>query len=619
MKNTFRKLLILLLCTVPAVVYPQPAPLMGWASWNQFGVNISDAIIRSQADAMAVTGLKEAGFRYVNIDDGFFNGRNSNGSLRINPTRFPNGMKAVADYIHSRGLRAGFYSEAGENTCGSVWSNDPGGKGGGLYNHDQQDIDTIFKAWGYDFIKVDYCGGLELKLDEKTRYTAIKNAIDNTGRTDINFNVCRWQFPGVWVTGMADSWRMSGDINLSPGSVPQWNKIVEIIDQNMFLAPYASRGHYNDMDMLEVGRGLSNEEDKSHFSMWCILSSPLLLGNDLRYIKQETLNILTNKEIIAINQDTTGVQAQILSNRNNTQVWAKPLNGKQSNERAVALFNRNSTPATLTVSWDQLQLAGPAAVRDVWQQTDLGEMPTGYTVQIPAHGVVMLKVTGKENLLREVFEAEYGWMHNFNLTQNSVTVAEQGRAVVDAAFSGGAKAGWLGNRADNYIEFREIVAATEGMYELKIAYISGEARSMTLSVNGKDTLLTGLNSGGWAVKKDKTLPIRLIKGINTIRMSNATGWMPDLDNISINLRSGVKTSVQHVEKTSTVFVNSENKLTIHTSCIPATKNSVEIFTQSGQLIHYARLEGEVTTIENKLNPGVYLVRIQENASKVIIL
>ncbi|TDD97010.1 glycoside hydrolase family 27 protein [Flavobacterium cellulosilyticum] len=203
-------------------------------------------------------------------------------------------MKSLADHIHSVSLKAGFYSEAGINTCGSIWSNSPGGVGGGLYHHDQQDIDTIFKSWGYDFLKVDFCGGQEQKLDEKTRYTEIKMAIDNTGRNDINYNVCRWQFPGVWITSLADSWRISHDINFKPGSIPQWSSILSILDLNTYLAPFASPGHYNDMDMLEVGRGLSAEEDKSHFSMWCILSSPLLLGNVLSAMNQQTVDMLTN-------------------------------------------------------------------------------------------------------------------------------------------------------------------------------------------------------------------------------------------------------------------------------------------------------------------------------------
>jgi hypothetical protein len=513
------------------------SPLMGWASWNQYGVNINDSIIKAQADAMVSSGLSGVGFNYLNIDDGFFNGRNADGSLRINTTKFPYGMKTLADYIHSKGLKAGFYSEAGANTCGSIWSGQPGGVGAGLYNHDQQDADTIFKSWGYDFLKVDFCGGQQQLLDEETRYTAIKTALNNTGRNDINYNVCRWQFPGIWVTSLADSWRMSGDINLSPGSIPKWSEIIRIIDLNTFLAPYISPGHYNDMDMLEVGRGLTTEEDKSHFSMWCILSSPLVLGNNMATMTQQTKDILTNTEVIAVNQDTTGLQARRISyNIAGYQVWAKNLNGKHSKERAVVLFNRSSAAASMSVKWKELNLAGGATVRNLWTHTDLGEMDSMFTATIPSHGVVMLKVIGKENVLQEVFEAEYAWINNFNLTRNSAIVADQGRALDDAACSGRAKAGWLGNKADNYIEFKDIYTDSAGVYPLSIYFQSGENRNMTVSINGKDTLISNMNSGGWGVVAARTFAITLNKGYNVIRMSNATGWMPDIDKIKVNLK-----------------------------------------------------------------------------------
>ncbi len=521
-------------------VFSQTAktPLMGWSSWNNYGHNINDSIIKAQADAMVSSGLADLGFKYINIDDGFFDGRNADGSLRINATIFPYGMKTLADYIHSKGLKAGFYSEAGANTCGSIWGAQTGGVGGGLYNYDQQDIDSIFKSWGFDFLKVDFCGGQQQGLDEETRYTQIKKAINNTGRTDINFNVCRWQFPGAWVCSVADSWRMSGDINLTPGSIPSWNEILKIIDQNTFLAAYASPGHYNDMDMLEVGRGLSFEEDKSHFSMWCILSSPLVLGNDLANMSEQTKSILTNPEVIAVNQDTTGLQARrIWDNGSGLQVWAKNLNGKLSNERAVVLFNRRDTAASISVKWKDLNLEGPATVRDLWERRDLGIMDSMFTAEIPSHGVVMLKVVGKQNKLQQVFEAEYAWINTFNLTKNSKILPNQGRAVVDTLCSGHAKVAWLGNCADNYIEFRDVYVYSDGKYKLSISYISGENRNITLSVNGIDRVLKKLNSGDWKTIGNKTITVKLNKGYNTIRLSNANGWMPDVDKIQLKVKS----------------------------------------------------------------------------------
>jgi hypothetical protein len=367
------------------------SPLMGWASWNHFSVNISEDIIKGQADAMVSSGLAAAGFKYVNIDDGFFNGRYANGALRIDSIKFRNGMKYLADYIHSKGLKAGFYSDAGSITCGSIANGQTGGVGVGLYNHEKQDIDSIFMKWGYDFLKVDYCGGMSLKLDEKSRYSAIRSAIDNTGKDDINYNICRWQFPGTWVTQLASSWRISPDISMD------WKSVTSIIDYNAFLSAYASPGHYNDMDMLEVGRGLTAEEDKSHFSMWCIMSSPLLLGNDMSQLSPASKEILTNTEVIALNQDTTGLQATLVKdNGQGLQVWAKSLNGRQSKERGVVLFNRSAAPATMSIKWKDLNLVGKASVRDLWLHFDVGTLDSMYTTTVPSHGVVV-KVVGTES------------------------------------------------------------------------------------------------------------------------------------------------------------------------------------------------------------------------------
>lgn len=511
------------------------SPMMGWASWNQFGANINEDIIKKQADAMVASGLAAAGFRYINIDDGFFNKRYANGTLRIDSIKFPHGMKSLVDYIHSKGLKAGFYSEAGENTCGFQWSGQTGGEGGGMYHHDQQDADLFFKTWGFDFLKVDYCGGLKLKLDEKTRYTAIRKAIDNTGRTDINYNVCRWQFPGTWVTSIADSWRMSHDINYVPGSKPNWKSVIDIINLNKYLAPYASPGHYNDMDMLEVGRGMTATEDKSHFSMWCILSSPLALGNDMLKMSEETREILTNPEVIAINQDSTGLQAQLLFEKDSTQVWAKHVNGRQSKEFAVAMLNQGLTPANISIRWKDLNIVGKAKVRDLWARQDLGVKDSMFTTSVAGRGVSLIKVTAKQTKLKEVFEAEYSWINSFNLTVNSEILPNQAKPAVDAVCSGGAKVSWIGNREDNYIEFRDVFTKANGSYTLTIFYSSGENRNATVTINGKEEKLANLNSGGWKTIASASLKVNLNKGYNVVRISNSTGWAPDIDKIEINL------------------------------------------------------------------------------------
>lgn len=286
MNRILRTVYTALLLCIYATASAYDTPIMGWSSWNTYRVNISDSLICSQADALVSSGLRDAGYTYINIDDGFFGGRDSTGVLIIHPERFPNGMHPVVGYIHRLGLKAGIYSDAGRNTCGNFWDADSIARGVGLYGHDTEDSRLYFSDLGFDFIKVDFCGGDprqnidSLCLDERTRYTAIRRTIDSLGHSDVKLNVCRWNFPGTWVTEVASSWRISPDIS------PSWRSVRGIIAENRYLSAYARNGKFNDMDMLEIGRGLSDAEERSHFGIWCIQSSPLLIGCDLTAIPE---------------------------------------------------------------------------------------------------------------------------------------------------------------------------------------------------------------------------------------------------------------------------------------------------------------------------------------------
>ena len=280
MKNA-QYLFIIVLCYVAMTGKAQnnrfTPPIMGWSSWNTYRININEQLIKKQADAIIDRGLKTVGYRYINIDDGFFGWRDESGILHTHPKRFPNGLENIVKYIHDKGLKAGIYSDAGSNTCGSIWDNDPNGIGVGLYGHEKQDADLFFNKWGVDFIKIDYCGaGQELALDEQKRYTEIYRAFNDI--------------------------------------TPEWASIKHIINKNLYLSAYARNGHYNDMDMLEIGRGLKPEEEEVHFGMWCIMSSPLLIGCDLttipdksnsyqsRFVRSSSLCSSTRKKWICISQ-----------------------------------------------------------------------------------------------------------------------------------------------------------------------------------------------------------------------------------------------------------------------------------------------------------------------------
>lgn len=370
---------------------PRPrTPIMGWSSWNHFRIHIDEALIREQADAMVASGMHKAGYRFINIDDGFFGGRDENGTLFSHDLKFPSGMKALADYIHSKGLKAGIYSEAGTNTCGSIYDNDTRGLGVGLFNHEEDDLKLMLMDWRYDFIKVDWCGGQRQNLSEQEQYSKISRIIRQL-RPNVVFNVCRWQYPGDWVKDVADSWRISADIE------PTFESVMKIVDLAEPLWIHAGPGHFNDMDMLQVGRGMSEEEDRAHFTMWCMMNSPLLAGNDLRKMSPATLAILTNREVIALNQDPLGYQARRLRDDGNHELWAKPLVDIKSGRVAVVLLNRSSESASMDLNPAEIGLRAdhPHSVRDLWNgKTDKKRTASKITVTVPSHGVACLLIIG---------------------------------------------------------------------------------------------------------------------------------------------------------------------------------------------------------------------------------
>ena len=372
---------VLLICSV--ALPAQNAPIMGWSSWNHFHINIDEKMIREQADAMISSGMYKAGYRFINIDDGYFGGRNSDGNLLTDTKKFPSGMRALTDYIHARKLKAGIYSDAGKNTCGSKYDNDPNGIGVGMYGHVERDCNLFFNDWKFDFLKVDWCGGDWMGLDEETEYTKIIHAVKSIN-PEIVFNICRWQFPGEWAIKLADSWRISGDIR------ENFSSILRIIDLNADLHQYSSPGHYNDMDMLQVGRGMTYDEDKTHFSMWCMMNSPLLAGNDLRDMTRETIEILTNKEIIALNQDKGFRQATRLLREGDVEIWVKPL-GKTGKQKAIAIMNRGEKTGQTALTPEKIGVSSTSKLRDLWLHENIGKLGKSRTFTIPKHGIVVLK------------------------------------------------------------------------------------------------------------------------------------------------------------------------------------------------------------------------------------
>lgn len=521
-----KKVLAMAACGVLAATFfnnahAQRTPLMGWSSWNTYALNISEQLIKEQADAMVSTGLKDAGYKFINIDDGFWNGRAEDGTLIIDTTKFPNGMRAVSDYIHSVGLKAGIYSDAGDNTCGSQ-NRDPYGLNVGLFRYEKEDCHTYFIDWNYDFIKVDYCGGIHKNLDDKVQYTKIAEAIKNCGRDDIQFNICRWAYPGTWVAGIADSWRTTGDIYDS------WDSVESILAENLYMSAYCRDGHYNDMDMLEVGRSMTHTEDQTHFAMWCIMSSPLLVGCDMRNMKQETIDLLTNTELIALNQDPLHLQAYVAYKSNGCYILVKDIETRFGNTRAIAVYNPSSSSRTVNLDLNKLELGGAVTLRDLFTHTDLGNFTGKYRVTVPSHGTAVFKATAQERLERVRYEGECGYISDYQELANN-ELMRTGIYTKDDACSGGYKAGWLGYKEENDLCFDNVYSRDGGKYDMTIAFLTADDRAIKLDINGKHVATQIVNSGGYDKIGTITIPVTLKAGLNTIRMHDADYFMPDID------------------------------------------------------------------------------------------
>jgi alpha-galactosidase len=365
-------------------------PPMGWNSWNKFACNVSEDLIKGMADAMVKSGMKDAGYQYVVIDDCWQVERDKDGNIVADPQRFPSGIKALADYVHSLGLKFGIYSDAGAKTCA--------GRPGGL-GHEYQDA-LKYAAWGVDYLKYDWCN--TTTQDARASYANVRNALDTAGRP-IVLSICEWGTAKPWLWGKevgGNLWRTTGDIQDRWSGKKEWKPgdccsygVVDIVDAEDAIYSYAGPGHWNDPDMLEVGNGgMTTNEYRSHFSLWALLAAPLIAGNDLRNMKPEIHDILTNKEVIAVDQDSLGRQGRRVWKDGDLEVWSKPLAG---GGRAVILFNRGETEQEITANWTGLDYPESrlASVRDLWAKKDLGKFTGKFSATVGAHGVEMVTVS----------------------------------------------------------------------------------------------------------------------------------------------------------------------------------------------------------------------------------
>ena len=375
-------------------------PPMGWNSWNTFEVNINEDLVKKTADIIVSSGLKDAGYEYIVLDDGWMvkDHRDKNGDLIPDPVKFPHGMKALIDYVHYKGLKFGLYNCAGTQTCAGY----PGTRG-----YEYQDA-RFYANLGIDFLKYDWCNTNGINATEA--YTTMSKALKAAGKP-IVFSICEWgdNQPWDWATPVGNLWRISGDIypcfdceyKHEEGNWSSWG-VLRILEMRKDIRKFSGPDHWNDFDMMEVGNGMTITEDKSHFTLWSMMASPLFAGNDLRIMKPETLNILTNKEIIAINQDALGIQGFKYQSENGVDVWVKPLFDENW---AVVFLNRSDKTQKINFDWKKhiiedndfkfiLNLTSQKYnVRDLWEHIDLGNTNKIFQKELASHDVIAIKLT----------------------------------------------------------------------------------------------------------------------------------------------------------------------------------------------------------------------------------
>jgi alpha-galactosidase len=392
---------LVVVCAVSAIAIAQkfdelaPTPPMGWNSWNHFGCDVSEELIRETVDAMVASGMRDAGYVYVNIDDCWHGERDGDGFIHPDPERFPSGMKALADYVHSKGLKLGIYSDAGWKTCAGR----PGSRG-----YEYQDA-LSYARWGIDYLKYDWCDTEALSAEGA--YLTMRDALFAAGRPVV-LSICEWGVnqPWEWASMVGHLWRTTGDIaacfdcEADLGDWSSWG-VMRILDMQAGLRIYAGPGHWNDPDMMEVGNGMSESEDRAHFSMWAMLAAPLIAGNDLRTMSGATQSILTNREVIAVDQDPLGIQGFKYSDDGDLEIWFKPL---AEEDWAMCILNRGTSSQEVELAWQDEAVVDDLTgrktnfearlyrIQDLWTGEYLGTTRQKLVADLPGHDVLMLRL-----------------------------------------------------------------------------------------------------------------------------------------------------------------------------------------------------------------------------------
>ena len=574
------------------------APMMGWTS--QGTDRVKEEYLLQQANAMKQLGLQAAGYKYVLLDNTTFEKRNTEGQLVASAAQFPKGIENTVDQLHGQALKVGIQTHAGKDL------NENYGKGLGLMGNEQNDCNYWFNQLGFNFIQVDFAD------INKEGVQKISDCISATGKNKVNLNVNAGAYPGTWITPMANAWR-----TVAKGTI-DWKTLKAAVYQNRFLSAYAGNGKYNDMDVLQLNHRLNVEEEKTYFGLWCMLNSPLVINGDLTKINPRTLALMKNKELISLNQNATLQQAYITQYINGCYVWVKDINKDNKNCRAVAVFNTSDEAQEVMVSMSKLDLAGKVNVHDAFTNKDVTNVTEQLSVAVPAHGTRIYLLEADGRMERQIYEAETGYIPAFSGLKD-----EGNKAIAtyeeDANCSGNAKVCGLGHHKENALEWNNVESNEGGLYQITIDYLCEGTREMTIEINQTPVKTAKLNGEDGRKVMTLTINADLLKGKNSIRLSNATGAMPAIDVMNIrpcqsaelfveaenfNVKGGWKVDQQFMDIMGSPYINA------HGMGVPVEDATTEIEIPQNNTYHvYARTYNWTSPWTDKEGPGQFQLEV----------